>query len=137
MSWNEQLLSSIQLLQQSSLQFIIIEKYDVRMGHKELSSHVAHIWFFKSLPSRIGALLDISLKGIENILYCDNCIITDSGPYLWGVNRTVSVSYTHLDVYKRQHPECTRVVYVLVYASTRNFSMPPAMRTVSRPQLIM
>lgn len=48
-----------------------------RMGHIELASPVAHIWFLKSLPSRIGALLDMSLRDIENILYRDNYIVID------------------------------------------------------------
>ncbi|MDN5247776.1 MAG: DNA-directed RNA polymerase subunit beta/beta' [Wolbachia endosymbiont of Tyrophagus putrescentiae] len=48
-----------------------------RMGHIELASPVTHIWFLKSLPSRIGALLDMSLRDIENILYSDNYIIID------------------------------------------------------------
>ncbi|MGL9682277.1 MAG: DNA-directed RNA polymerase subunit beta/beta' [Wolbachia sp.] len=48
-----------------------------RMGHIELASPVAHIWFLKSLPSRIGALLDMSLRDIENILYSDNYIVID------------------------------------------------------------
>ena len=48
-----------------------------RMGHIDLASPVAHIWFLKSLPSRIGALLDISLRDIENILYSDNYIVVD------------------------------------------------------------
>ncbi|MEY2393087.1 DNA-directed RNA polymerase subunit beta/beta' [Wolbachia endosymbiont of Tettigetta isshikii] len=48
-----------------------------RMGHIELAYPVAHIWFLKSLPSRIGALLDMSLRDIENILYSDNYIVID------------------------------------------------------------
>ena len=40
-----------------------------RMGHIELASPVAHIWFLKSLPSRIGHLLDISLRDLERVLY--------------------------------------------------------------------
>ncbi|MBV0899181.1 MAG: DNA-directed RNA polymerase subunit beta/beta' [Wolbachia endosymbiont of Fragariocoptes setiger] len=48
-----------------------------RMGHIDLASPVAHIWFLKSLPSRIGSLLDMSLKDIENILYSDNYIVID------------------------------------------------------------
>ena len=40
-----------------------------RMGHIELASPVAHIWFLKSLPSRIGLLLDMTLRDIERILY--------------------------------------------------------------------
>ena len=40
-----------------------------RMGHIELASPVAHIWFMKSLPSRIGLLLDMTLKSLERVLY--------------------------------------------------------------------
>ena len=50
-----------------------------RMGHIDLSTPVAHIWFLKSLPSRIGNLLDISLKDLERVLYCESYIVTDSG----------------------------------------------------------
>lgn len=50
-----------------------------RMGHIELASPVAHIWFLKSLPSRIGLLLDMSLKDIERILYFENYIVIDPG----------------------------------------------------------
>ncbi|CAL4317914.1 DNA-directed RNA polymerase subunit beta' [Buchnera aphidicola] len=50
-----------------------------RMGHIELSSPTAHIWFLKSLPSRIGLLLDMPLKDIERILYFESYVIVDSG----------------------------------------------------------
>ena len=50
-----------------------------RMGHIELASPVAHIWFLKSLPSRIGTLLDISLKSLEKILYFEEYIIVEPG----------------------------------------------------------
>src|SRR4026209_1508688 len=50
-----------------------------RMGHIDLATPVAHIWFLKSLPSRIGNLLDISLKDIEKVLYCESYIVTDPG----------------------------------------------------------
>ncbi len=50
-----------------------------RMGHIDLSTPVAHIWFLKSLPSRIGNLLDISLKDLEKVLYCESYIVTDPG----------------------------------------------------------
>jgi len=50
-----------------------------RMGHIELASPVVHIWFLKSLPSRIGALLDMSLKDIEKILYFESYVVTDAG----------------------------------------------------------
>ena len=48
-----------------------------RMGHIDLATPVAHIWFLKSLPSRIGNLLDISLKDLEKVLYCESYIVTD------------------------------------------------------------
>jgi len=50
-----------------------------RMGHIDLSTPVAHIWFLKSLPSRIGNLLDIALKNLERVLYCEAYIVTDPG----------------------------------------------------------
>jgi len=50
-----------------------------RMGHIELASPVAHIWFMKSLPSRIGLLLDMTLKDIERVLYFENYIVTEPG----------------------------------------------------------
>jgi DNA-directed RNA polymerase beta' subunit len=50
-----------------------------RMGHIDLSTPVAHIWFLKSLPSRIGNLLDVTLKDLEKVLYCDSYIVTDPG----------------------------------------------------------
>lgn len=50
-----------------------------RMGHIELASPVVHIWFLKSLPSRISALLDMNLKEIERILYFEMFVVTDPG----------------------------------------------------------
>ncbi|MDQ5911722.1 MAG: DNA-directed polymerase subunit beta [Pseudomonadota bacterium] len=50
-----------------------------RMGHIELASPVAHIWFLKSLPSRIGLLLDMTLRDIERILYFESYLIIDPG----------------------------------------------------------
>ena len=50
-----------------------------RLGHITLATPVAHIWFLKSLPSRIGNILDISLKDLERVLYCEAYIITDPG----------------------------------------------------------
>ncbi len=50
-----------------------------RMGHIELASPVAHIWFLKSLPSRIGLLLDMTLKDIERVLYFENHVVTEPG----------------------------------------------------------
>ena len=48
-----------------------------RLGHITLATPVAHIWFLKSLPSRIGNLLDITLKDLEKVLYCESYIIID------------------------------------------------------------
>ncbi|MGE0824269.1 MAG: DNA-directed RNA polymerase subunit beta' [Candidatus Binatia bacterium] len=50
-----------------------------RMGHIDLASPVAHIWFLKSLPSRIGTLLDITLKELERVLYFESYVIVDPG----------------------------------------------------------
>ncbi|HZA28595.1 MAG TPA: DNA-directed RNA polymerase subunit beta', partial [Gammaproteobacteria bacterium] len=50
-----------------------------RMGHIELASPVAHIWFLKSLPSRIGLLLDLTLRDIEKILYFEAYIVVEPG----------------------------------------------------------
>ena len=50
-----------------------------RMGHIELAAPVAHIWFLKSLPSRISVLLDIQLKDVEKILYFESYVVTDPG----------------------------------------------------------
>lgn len=50
-----------------------------RLGHINLATPVAHIWFLKSLPSRIGNLLDITLKDLEKVLYCVAYIVTDPG----------------------------------------------------------
>jgi len=48
-----------------------------RLGHIELATPVAHIWFLRSLPSRIGNLLDMSLKDVERVLYCEAYVVTD------------------------------------------------------------
>ena len=50
-----------------------------RMGHIELASPVAHIWFLKSLPSRIGLMLDMTLKDLERVLYFENYIVIEPG----------------------------------------------------------
>ena len=50
-----------------------------RMGHIELASPVAHIWFLKSLPSRIGMLLDMTLRDIERVLYFESFMVIDPG----------------------------------------------------------
>ena len=50
-----------------------------RMGHIELASPVAHIWFLKSLPSRIGLLLDMTLRAIERVLYFESYVVVEPG----------------------------------------------------------
>jgi len=50
-----------------------------RMGHIELAAPVAHIWFLKSLPSRIGLLLDMTLRDIERVLYFESYVVVDPG----------------------------------------------------------
>ena len=50
-----------------------------RMGHIQLAAPVAHIWFLKSLPSRIGLMLDMTLKDLEKILYFENYVVVEPG----------------------------------------------------------
>jgi DNA-directed RNA polymerase subunit beta' len=50
-----------------------------RMGHIELASPTAHIWFLKSLPSRIGLLLDMTLRDIERVLYFESFVVIEPG----------------------------------------------------------
>ncbi|MCA3261252.1 MAG: DNA-directed RNA polymerase subunit beta' [Telmatospirillum sp.] len=50
-----------------------------RMGHIELASPVAHIWFLKSLPSRIGLLVDMTLRDLERVLYFENYVVVEPG----------------------------------------------------------
>src|SRR3712207_1971816 len=50
-----------------------------RMGHIELAAPVAHIWFLKSVPSRIGVLLDMTLRDLERVLYFDNWVVVEPG----------------------------------------------------------
>ena len=50
-----------------------------RLGHIELASPVSHVWFFKGLPSRIGNLLDMTLRALERVLYFENYIVIEPG----------------------------------------------------------
>jgi len=50
-----------------------------RLGHIELASPVAHIWFFRGLPSRIGNILDMSLRELEKVIYFENYVVVDPG----------------------------------------------------------
>jgi DNA-directed RNA polymerase subunit beta' len=50
-----------------------------RMGHIELASPVAHIWFLKSLPSRVGLMVDMTLKELEKVLYFESYVVLEPG----------------------------------------------------------
>ena len=50
-----------------------------RMGHIELAVPVSHIWFLKSMPSRLGLLLDITARNLERVIYYENYMVTDPG----------------------------------------------------------
>src|SRR5260364_345149 len=50
-----------------------------RMGHIELASPVSHIWFLKSLPSRLGMVLDMTLRDIERVLYFEAYVVIEPG----------------------------------------------------------
>ena len=49
------------------------------MGHIELAAPVAHIWYFKGIPSRIALMLDVSPKALEKVIYFASYIVTDKG----------------------------------------------------------
>jgi DNA-directed RNA polymerase subunit beta' len=66
-----------------------------RMGHIELAAPVAHIWFLKSLPSRISMLLDMTLKDVERILYFENYIVLEPGLTPMKLHQLLSESRIH------------------------------------------
>ncbi|MDE8346487.1 MAG: DNA-directed RNA polymerase subunit beta' [Acidocella sp.] len=72
-----------------------------RMGHIELASPVAHIWFLKSLPSRISTMLDMTLKDVEKVLYFESYIVLDPGTSAFKVHQLISEDemYNHQDEY--------------------------------------
>ena len=72
-----------------------------RMGHIELAAPVAHIWFLKSLPSRIGLLVDMTLKNLERVLYFENFVVIEPGlsPLTKGQMLTEAEYYDALDEY--------------------------------------
>ncbi len=72
-----------------------------RMGHIELASPVAHIWYLKSLPSRLGLLMDMTLKDIERVLYFEAFLVTDPGstPLIYKQLLTEEMYYEALDEY--------------------------------------
>jgi len=61
-----------------------------RMGHVKLATPVAHIWFVKSLPSRIGALVDLTLRELERVLYYESYVVTDAGETPFKVGQVLS-----------------------------------------------
>ena len=79
-----------------------------RLGHINLATPVAHIWFLKSLPSRIGNLLDISLKDLERVLYCVAYVVLDSGPT--GLERGDIISEERYEELLDEHGDGTFLV---------------------------
>jgi DNA-directed RNA polymerase subunit beta' len=67
-----------------------------RMGHIELAAPVAHIWFLKGLPSRIGNLLDMTIKDLDQILYFEAYVITDLGDVLSQIDQSKNVQVRNL-----------------------------------------
>ena len=73
-----------------------------RMGHIELASPVAHIWFLKSLPSRIGLLLDMTLRDIERVLYFEAFVVVDPGMTelrTWSITIMMKLIYDAMEQY--------------------------------------
>lgn len=63
-----------------------------RMGHIKLATPVAHIWFVKSLPSRIGALVDLTLRELERVLYYESYVVVDAGDTPFRLGQVLSES---------------------------------------------
>ena len=61
-----------------------------RLGHIDLACPVAHIWFLKSLPSRISTLLDLTLKEVERVLYFEAYVVLDKGDTTLSVGQILS-----------------------------------------------
>lgn len=72
-----------------------------RMGHIELAAPVAHVWFTKSLPSRIGTMLDISMKDLDKILSYEHYVVTD--PMLTPLKRHQMLSVPEYEESRRQY----------------------------------
>ncbi|WP_127143336.1 DNA-directed RNA polymerase subunit beta' [Pelagibacterium montanilacus] len=75
-----------------------------RMGHIELAAPVAHIWFLKSLPSRISQLLDMTLKDVERILYFENYVVIEPGLTPFSQNQLVTEE-EYLDAQDQYGPD--------------------------------
>jgi DNA-directed RNA polymerase subunit beta' len=79
-----------------------------RMGHIELAAPVAHIWFLKTLPSKIGTLLDITMSDLEKVLYFDSYIVTDPGETPLKLNQIISEDQ-YIQVLDRYGEEAIKV----------------------------
>ena len=89
-----------------------------RMGHIELAAPVAHIWFLKSLPSRIGLLLDMPLKDLEKILYFENYVVIEPGLTPLKERQFIGRSFNKcegLPHYFRAHTRC-ECMYKYIHA---------------------
>jgi len=75
-----------------------------RMGHIELASPVSHVWFFKGLPSRIGQLLDMSLRELEKILYFEEYVVVEPGK-VPGLKKKTLVSVDRVRKLREEHGE--------------------------------
>jgi DNA-directed RNA polymerase subunit beta' len=75
-----------------------------RLGHINLATPVAHIWFLKSLPSRIGSILDITLKDVERILYSEAYVVLDPGNVeVTGIKQGQVISEEEFDELVQEH----------------------------------
>jgi DNA-directed RNA polymerase subunit beta' len=75
-----------------------------RLGHINLATPVAHIWFLKSLPSRIGSILDIPLKDVERILYSESYVVLDPGnEEVTGLSKGKVISEEEYDSLVQEH----------------------------------
>ncbi len=81
-----------------------------RLGHIELASPCSHVWFFKGLPSRIGHLLDISLRDLEAILYFEAYVVVDPGDSPAKEREVIKdeVKYRELD--QQYRPACFKAM---------------------------
>ena len=79
-----------------------------RMGHIELASPVAHIWYLKSLPSRIGLILDMKLRDIESVLYFESYVVTDPGMTDQAVRPPDGSVFTYSG---HDHMKCVRLAF--------------------------
>ncbi len=80
-----------------------------RMGHIDLASPVAHIWFLKSLPSRIALLLDMTLRDIERVLYFESFVVVDPGLTLLEMG-TLMTEEEHLEALEEHGDEFTALM---------------------------